>query len=344
MNPAPDPLRRGLILGGALAFTGALARAEGEEERTQLVTSPGKHTLSFDLPGVEIGCATDPKGPTGCTVLHFPRRVLAVADVRGGAAITSSTDLPRESAAEIDAICLAGGSTYGLAAADGVARELFQRRKRSTAWDHIARVCGAVCYDFGLRTNTVLPDAATGRAALRAAKAGVVGLGGIGAGASASVGKWFPKLLPELAGQGAAFRRVGPTRVLVLSVVNALGAIVNREGQVVRGHRHPTTGKRYAVKKGTMVAPKQAPSGGNTTLTVVATNRRLSVPALRQLAKEVHTSMARALHPFHTGGDGDVLFALTTATQDDPRLNAYSLAAIASDLAWDAVLASYRGR
>ena len=38
-------------------------------------------------------------------------------------------------------------------------------------------------------------------------------------------------------GQGAAFRTIGPTKVGVFTVVNALGSIVDRSGRVVRCHR-----------------------------------------------------------------------------------------------------------
>ncbi|MGE0711126.1 MAG: P1 family peptidase [Planctomycetota bacterium] len=341
--------RRALLGAGALALTAGL-RATAEERapgKRVIDTEPGPHVLRFELPGVEVGCAVDPAGPTGCTVVSFPRRALTVADVRGGTPVTSNTDLARERSHALDAICLAGGSVYGLDAAGGVARELFERAGRATGWERIARVSGAVIYDFGLRTTSVVPDADLGRAALKAARPGVVPLGGRGAGAAASVGKWFPGTLePELAGQGAACRALGRSRVLVLTVVNALGAIVDRSGQVVRGHRDPKTGRRVAVSAET-IGPRpsgKAPGGGNTTLTVVVTNRLLDPGLLRQLAKEVHASMARAIHPFHGLSDGDVLFAVSTGELDDPGVNAFQLAALASACAWDAVLSSFTGR
>jgi L-aminopeptidase/D-esterase-like protein len=50
----------------------------------------------------------------------------------------------------------------------------------------------------------------------------------------------------------------------------------------------------------------------NTRLTIVITNRVIDTPLLKQLAKDKHTSMARAIHPFHTMYDGDVLYLVTT--------------------------------
>ena len=50
--------------------------------------------------------------------------------------------------------------------------------------------------------------------------------------------------------------------------------------------------------------------------------------------------MARAIQPFATVGDGDVLYAATTGEVDNPRLSPAALTLVASELAWDAVLSS----
>lgn len=61
--------------------------------------------------------------------------------------------------------------------------------------------------------------------------------------------------------------------------------------------------------------------------------------ALGRIARQVHASMARAIQPFHMAVDGDVLFAVNTNRVDSP-LHEMLLATTASELAWDAVLAS----
>jgi L-aminopeptidase/D-esterase-like protein len=109
-----------------------------DAERPAPRTDVGEPALAFDLPGVEIGVAEYDDGPTGCTVFHFPERVAAAVDVRGGAHGTTGA-YP-----QLDAICLAGGSTYGLEAVSGVAGELFARRGHSVAWPDIALVAGAI--------------------------------------------------------------------------------------------------------------------------------------------------------------------------------------------------------
>jgi L-aminopeptidase/D-esterase-like protein len=290
--------------------------------------------LRFDFPGLRIGIAEYEEGPTGCTVFQLPPGGAAFAvDVRGGSPGTIG-------AYEwTHAICLAGGSLYGLEATCGVAAELMAMRGYTVGWTEIELAFGAIIYDFGRRENSIYPDRELGRAALRATREGVFPLGARGAGRSASVGKTFSYDEGEPSGQGGAFRRIGETRIGVFTVVNAFGALVDRDGTVVRGHRDPERGTRTPLIEALEARlPKAAP--GNTTLTVVVTNQQLDRRSLRQLAVQVHASMARAIQPFHALVDGDVLCAVTTDEVENKELTATSLGVIASELAWDAVLAS----
>ena len=295
--------------------------------------------LPFDFAGLEIGAAEYDEGPTGCTVFSFPGGPVACSiDVRGGSPAVSGAGIDF-----VDAICLAGGSLYGLEAAAGVAAELLARRDYSTDWMQIPLVAGAIIFDWGPRDNAVYPDKELGRAALRAAREGVFPLGCRGAGRSATAGKLFSFEEAEPAGQGGAFRQVGETKVAVFTVVNAVGAIVDREGNVVRGHYDRESGLRRGLVPG--VEERLAggrpvrPPPGNTTLTVVVTNLKLDVRELRTLGRQVHVSMARAIQPFHALEDGDVLFACSTgAVESDPLLDTTALGVVASEVAWDAVL------
>ena len=290
----------------------------------------------LDFPGLAIGVAEYEEGPTGCTVFHFADGATAATDVRGGSPGTIG------GYEWVRAICLAGGSLYGLEAATGVAAELFARGGYEVGWTSIATVSGAIVFDYGRRETSIYPDKELGRAALRAARDGVFPLGPRGAGRSASVGKTFGLGEGEPGGQGAAFRQLGPTRLAVFTVVNAVGAVVDREGRVVRGHLDASSGARRALVEGVEErlaagGPVQAPPG-NTTLTVVATNQRLDRRVLQQLARQVHASMARAIQPFHALVDGDVLYAVSTEEVGNPALDSIGLGVVASELAWDAVL------
>ena len=292
--------------------------------------------LEFDFPSLHIGIAEYEEGPTGCTVFYFPNGAKSVVDVRGGMPGT----LQGITAADggMSAICFAGGSLYGLEAVTGVSAEIFAQ----SGYSGVHGVRGAIIYDF-FRANWIYPDKTLGRAALRVAKPGVFPLGARGAGRSATCGKWLLKPFEwESAGQGGAFRQTGPTKVAVFSVVNSLGAIMDRQGNIVRGHYNPETGKRHKLTDAVNLPPSDDdganPSVGNTTLTLVVTNQKISIDELRQLAKHVHSAMTRAIYPFHTSVDGDVLYAVTTDEVDNPGINHFLLSHIASELAWDAVL------
>jgi 6-aminohexanoate-oligomer endohydrolase len=294
--------------------------------------------LELDFPGLEIGCAEYDEGPTGCTVFNFPDGASLQTDIRGGSPGTFGGGYER-----VHAICLAGGSLYGLEAVSGVAAELFARRDYRTGWLDIPLVAGAIVFDYGPRDNGVYPDKELGRAALRAARPGRFPLGAHGAGRSATVGKTFAFEEGEPAGQGAAFRQLGETRIAVFVVVNAVGAVVDRDGTVVRGHLEAATGTRRALLPGVEARLASRlpvhPPPGNTTLTVVVTNERLDARLLRTLGRQVHASMSRAIQPFHTLVDGDVLYAVST-NEIDPALESIGLGVVASELAWDAVLAA----
>ena len=296
--------------------------------------------LSFDFPALEIGAAEYDEGPTGCTVFHFPAGGALATDIRGGSPGTLGGGYEW-----VHAICLAGGSLYGLEAASGVAAELLARRGYATGWTDIPLVTGAIIFDYGPRANAVYPDKELGRAALRAARPGVFPLGARGAGRSATVGKTFEYEQGEPAGQGGAFREIGAAKLAVFTVVNAVGAIVDRDGRVVRGHLDRATGLRSALVAGVEARLAAGlpvrPLPGNTTLTVVVTNQTLAPRELRQLGRQVHASMARAIHPFHALQDGDVLYAVSTQEIENSALDPVTLAVLASELAWDAVLACF---
>jgi L-aminopeptidase/D-esterase-like protein len=302
--------------------------------RTQI---DAKRWLDADFPGLEIGVAEYVEGPTGCTVFHFAEAASLHIDVRGG-----SPGINGEHLTLINAICFAGGSLYGLEASTGVAAELFAKRGHSTSWMDIALVSGAIIFDYGRRENAIYPDKELGRAAVRAMAPGRFPLGPHGAGCSATAGHGPTA---ELAGQGGAFGSFGPARVAVFTVVNAYGAIVDRKGDVVRGNRDVATGKRRraedVVAQTGAYDPPAARARGvtpNTNLTLLATDLRLDPLQLRSVARQVHASMARAIQPFNTRWDGDILFAVSTQKVSDAALDEVSLGVIGSELAWDAVL------
>ena len=299
-----------------------------------------KRWLDLDVPGLEVGVAEYTEGPTGCTVFHFPEVASMHIDVRGG-----SPGINGEHLTVTNAICFAGGSLYGLEASTGVAAELFAKRGYSTKWMDIALVAGAIIFDYGVRENAIYPDKELGRAAVRALRHDRFPLGPHGAGSSATAGHGKTA---ELAGQGGAARAVGPTHVAVFTVVNAYGAIVDRGENVVRGNRDAKSGERRRAERMVEETGAYDPVAGrargvtqNTNLTLVVTDQRLDPLQLRSVARQTHSSMARAIQPFNTRWDGDILFAVSTQRVDNAALDEVSLAVVASELAWDAVLACF---
>jgi L-aminopeptidase/D-esterase-like protein len=312
--------------------------------------------LTFDFPEVKIGVAEYEEGPTGTTVLYFPKEVVAAVDVRGGAPGTVNTDALRLAYDEpsVDAIVLSGGSSYGLSAATGVANALKDVITDPGNFQNVALVAGAIIFDLSdRRFNLVTPDEELGRAALKGARAGWFPLGARGAGRFAMQGYGLD--ITQHSGQGAAFRQSGNTKVLVVTVING-GLVVDRNGQIQRCS-HPVDGHCGSIADllsahlATLGNPKQARADGldnqglthHTTISVVVTNRPLPFWALQRLAVQVHTSMARGEQPLAGADDGDTLFAVTTGgakgiTISDEEMD--DLGMLASEAAWDAILSS----
>src|SRR5918997_22149 len=147
-----------------------------------------------DVRGMRVGHWTDAEGLTGCTVVLLPDHgAVAGVDVRGSAPGTRETDLLRPTALveRINAICLAGGSAFGLAAADGVVRRLAERGVGfATGVRPVPIVPAAIVFDLGVGDPLAYPNADAGYAATIEAEANGGPLEGrVGAGAGTTVAK-----------------------------------------------------------------------------------------------------------------------------------------------------------
>ena len=271
-----------------------------------------------DVAGLRVGHFTDPRRPTGCTVLLCERGVVAGVDVRGAAPGTRETDLlhPLATIEQVHALLLTGGSAFGLAAADGVMRWLDERGHGVAVGPaRVPIVPAAVLFDLWLGDPRVRPDAAAGYAACEAATATAPAQGSVGAGAGATVGKLFGIARAMKGGIGSASIRVGAVTVAALVAVNAIGDVVDPAGgRVIAGARAegggPPTGIMAALCRGEL--PAALMDGMATTIGIVATDARLSKAQTNKLAAMAHDGLARSINPVHTATDGDALFALAT--------------------------------
>jgi L-aminopeptidase/D-esterase-like protein len=255
-----------------------------------------------DVPGLRAGHWTDPTRLTGCTVVLAPDEgAIAGVDVRGSAPGTRETDLLRPTALveRINAICLAGGSAFGLAAADGVMRRLAERGVGfATGIRPVPIVPAAILFDLGVGDPLAFPDADAGHAATIAAEANDGPLEGrVGAGTGATVAKMTGPEHARPGGVGSAGRRLSDGSVVAALVVNnALGSVHARDGtSLVAASGSP-----------------QLPGAGNTTLVVIGTHASLDRAQCRKLAEIGHDAIAIGIRPAHTLFDGDVVFTMST--------------------------------
>jgi L-aminopeptidase/D-esterase-like protein len=213
----------------------------------------------------------------------------------------------------INAVVMSGGSAFGLAAADGVVRWCEERGIGwPTAGGPVPIVVGMVVYDLTVGDGSVRPGPDAGYAACVAARPGTdaTGIGAIGAGAGATIGKWRGPDGARPAGIGSAIARHDGVTVAALAVVNAVGEPVGPAGEPPR----------------VMAVPPPVATGENTTIGVVVTDARLDKSQCRLVAESAHDGLARALDPVHTGADGDAFVAAATATVDAPLHVVRSLA------------------
>lgn len=268
--------------------------------------------------GIQVGHFTDPRRPTGCSVVLCPQGAVGGVDVRGAAPGTRETDLldPSHLVQQVHGITLSGGSAWGLDAASGTVRWLEEQGAGlDIGVGRIPLVPAAVLFDVMLGDMRIRPDAAAGYAACQAASQQRPAEGSVGAGAGAVVGKIFGHARAMKGGIGTASFTVDGVTVGALVACNALGDVYHpHTGQLLAGARtadgQQLLGARDALLRGE--APSAILAGSNTTLGVVATDAQITKPQAQRLATVAHDGLARAINPVHTMSDGDTLFALGT--------------------------------
>ncbi|MCU0559896.1 MAG: P1 family peptidase [Desulfobacterales bacterium] len=274
-----------------------------------------------DVDGILVGHYTDLQAASGVTVALCPEGAIAAVDVRGAAPGTRETDLlaPVNLVEKAQAVLLAGGSVFGLSAADGVVRWLAERGFGFPLGGGQAApiVPAAVLFDLGRGSQFVPPVCADwGRLACEAAGPQAMAMGCVGAGTGAVAGG-----IKGGAGTASLVLDSGVT-VAALMAVNSFGSLLD-----------PATGRPWeiglecAAEFGELgrraVRPPDASSGAparNTTIGVVATDAALTKAQALKVAQMAHDGLARAIRPAHTMFDGDAVFCLATGRRPLPDI------------------------
>jgi putative pantetheine hydrolase len=286
---------------------------------------PGPHDAITDVAGVRVGHTTrdEPGWLTGVTVVVPPPGTVGGVDVRGGGPGTRETDLldPRNLVSAVDAVVLAGGSAFGLSAADGVAAAAYEA---GGGWpvgpephERVPIVPAAILFDLGRGGSwRNSPGPGDGAAAHRSASGGPVAQGSVGAGTGARTGG-----LRGGVGTASTVLASGAT-VGALVVVNAVGATFGPDGRLFAAHLAageglpaPDAARVAAYWTARAEEAELLRAGIATTLAVVATDVTLTKAGCQKLAGVAHDGFARALSPVHTAYDGDTAFALATGAR-----------------------------
>lgn len=308
---------------------------------------PGERNSLTDVEGLSVGCAEDQGVRTGVTVIVPDRRAVCAVDVRGGGPGTRETDaLAAENLVDaIDALVLAGGSVYGLGAADGVTAAMGAEGRGFALIDMpgVPRspvIPAAILYDLANGGDKAWggapPYAALGKQAY-SARSREVKLGNAGAGFGARAGMLK-------GGQGAAsiVTDDGFT-VAALACVNCWGSTTMPGSRAFWAHPFEVDGEFGGVKPAPDLSVGAEDWSGakfnpqpraNTTIACVAVDAALTPAEAKRVAQMASAGLARAIRPVFAPFDGDVVFALATAAKSAPEPRALVVArfgALAAD-------------
>ncbi|MBI4885217.1 MAG: P1 family peptidase [Actinobacteria bacterium] len=285
---------------------------------------PERHGCITDVPGLRLGHVTRVgRGwRTGTTVVLLPPGTIGGVDVRGGGPGTRETDLlhPTAMMNEVHAICLTGGSAFGLAAAGGVMAYLEERgvgfRVGPAENEVVPIVPAAVIFDLGRGGRFAgRPDEATGRRAAAAAHSTASANGAFGAGTGArsrglqgGVGT-ASVTLAAASGAGVV--------VSALAVVNSSGSAIDEATGLpwVAGDirlRGPSGADRSRLRAHLDTATPTL----NTTIGLIATTAALTKAECSRMSTVAHDGLARAIRPVHLMFDGDTIFGIATGRDD----------------------------
>lgn len=292
---------------------------------------PGPRNLLTDIPGLSVGHATDPRVDTGVTVIRTDSVWTASVDIRGGGPGGRETAAlePENMVGQLHALVFAGGSVFGLGAADGVAAALSAEGvglHLKAGAPAIPIVPAAVLHDLAnggdKQWGLEPPYRRLGFEALASAGKEFA-LGAVGAGRGAMAGVLQ-------GGLGSASLDLGDgLMVAALVVANPIGSVYMPDGETFWAWPWEIAGEFGSARpQGDQDCSDPIPelsrldsmgrlqAGANTTLVVVASTARMSTAECKRVAIMAQDGIARAVRPAHLPFDGDTVFALASGAAE----------------------------
>lgn len=299
-------------------FLKSLSRYLSLKRALQYVRRGGKM-----LSKIKVGHYTDKDAITGCTVILLPGEgAVCGVDVRGGAPGTRETDLlkPTCMVEKINAICISGGSAFGLSTADGVMKYLEEKNIGfETTHGKVPIVPTAILFDLNIGNKKVRPGKKEGYLACQNASSSGFEVGSVGAGTGATVGRAFGNSFMMKSGVGRAILNLsGGIEIFALAVVSSFGDIINKDSSILAGAYHPKEG--FLNSKSLILEGREIKSefGESTTIVVIITNVLLDKASATKVAQMAHDGFAKAISPVHTEYDGDTTFILSVGKKKAP--------------------------
>lgn len=301
----------------------------------------------LDLSGFRLGHGSDRAGMTGVTVILCPEGVMAAAEVRGTATGTRQFDSlvsGQHISSRAHAVVLAGGSAFGLSAADPVVDWLAARGYGfQTGVSPVPLVPTAILFDLGFGDPGARPVPALVEQALAAASEGEVEAGSVGAGTGATVGKVLGRENAMKGGFGFVSLAV-PDGITVAAAVavNAFGDVRGLDGRIVAGCRTAPGSKELAEADRVLAnLPPETPHPweGNTTLAVVMTDAILSKASALKVCQMAFGGFYRTLVPALSMVDGDLVVTLSTGRK---RAHVHQVGVLAERAIAEAILVAVR--
>ena len=271
-----------------------------------------------ELSPVRIGQTENREAGTGCTVFVCEKGMRTGLDVRGGGPASRESQLlnPLADAKVIHGIVLAGGSAFGLGAANGVMDYLEQRGIGYDAGiTKVPLVVQSNLFDLTVGNPHIRPDAAMGYEAARCAfEEQNYRDGNYGAGCGATVGKLAGMGTCMKTGMGSCAIRIGDLMVGAVVALNAFGDIFDwKTGKQIAGllteDHSGFLSTSEEMRSNLQIIENRFT--GNTTLGVVLTNAQFSKAELCKIAGMAHDGYARSIRPVHTSVDGDSIYAVS---------------------------------